>query len=445
MANTSIGGLVSGLDTATIISQLMQLEARPQTMLKTRMGLEQKANTSLQALNAKLAAIATKAADLVKQNAWTATKATSSNDKVTVTTDAGATTASLDLSVVQLATPYRVDYGLHAKTDLVTGNGSNLVKLTVGPDTLELDTKDGTVSGLVDAINAKGAGVTATLVGPISGAYRLQMTTTATGASAGFTLTDSSNGALTINGTPTPGQPAKITVGADTIESDSNTFTDLMPGVDVTLLAGAKDTATITVATDSQSLADKVKAMVDAVNAALDDVSTLTGYNSATKTAGTLAGDSTLRDVRNQLLSAVTGGVDGKSLAPYGVQTDRTGKLVFDADKFKAAYAADPTGTAAKFTEPEAPSTVVGFAANLRDLAKSFSDSVDGTVTSAIKGRTSLIDRMEDDVADWDVRLEQRRANLQRQYGALEVALGKLQSQSSWLAGQISSLPKMSG
>ncbi len=52
---------------------------------------------------------------------------------------------------------------------------------------------------------------------------------------------------------------------------------------------------------------------------------------------------------------------------------------------------------------------------------------------------------MNDDIADWDVRLEQRRTSLERQYGALEVALGKLQSQSSWLAGQISSLPQMGG
>ena len=77
MANTSIGGLVSGLDTSSIINQLMQLEARPQTMLKTRMGAEQKAITSLQALNAKLASIATKAADLVKADQWSPTKATS--------------------------------------------------------------------------------------------------------------------------------------------------------------------------------------------------------------------------------------------------------------------------------------------------------------------------------------------------------------------------------
>ena len=56
MANTSIGGLISGLDTATIISQLMQLEAQPQTRLKTKVTVEQSAVTALQALNTKLAA-----------------------------------------------------------------------------------------------------------------------------------------------------------------------------------------------------------------------------------------------------------------------------------------------------------------------------------------------------------------------------------------------------
>ena len=38
----------------------------------------------------------------------------------------------------------------------------------------------------------------------------------------------------------------------------------------------------------------------------------------------------------------------------------------------------------------------------------------------------------------------QRRATLEKTYAALEVALGKLQSQSSWLAGQLASLPQMS-
>ncbi len=61
------------------------------------------------------------------------------------------------------------------------------------------------------------------------------------------------------------------------------------------------------------------------------------------------------------------------------MQTDRDGKLVFDEAKFKAAYAADPTGTAAKFTEPAAPSRLSASPLRSRTLAKSFSNRTDGT------------------------------------------------------------------
>jgi flagellar hook-associated protein 2 len=39
------------------------------------------------------------------------------------------------------------------------------------------------------------------------------------------------------------------------------------------------------------------------------------------------------------------------------------------------------------------------------------------------------------------MRLELRRTTLTRQFTALETALSRMNSQSSWLAGQISSLP----
>ena len=58
MANASIGGLVSGLDTATIISQLMQLEAQPRTQLQSRVSSNQRELSALQTFNSKLAAIA---------------------------------------------------------------------------------------------------------------------------------------------------------------------------------------------------------------------------------------------------------------------------------------------------------------------------------------------------------------------------------------------------
>ena len=102
MASTSVGGLVSGLDTSTIISQLMQLKAKPRTALKTRVSTEQKVVTALEALNTKLAEIAAKAAELGRTS-WSPAKATSDTPLVTMKTTTGATPGSFTLDVTGLA------------------------------------------------------------------------------------------------------------------------------------------------------------------------------------------------------------------------------------------------------------------------------------------------------------------------------------------------------
>ena len=473
MPNTSISGLVSGLDTSTIISQLMQLEARPQNLLKTKMSTEQKVVTALQGINAKLAGIATKGAELAKSTAWSATKATSSNDRVLVTADPGASASSIAFTVSSVATAAAASF---AANGTVNGSATDTV-MTAGVDyTITYDdgrsaetinTGDGSIQKIADAINST-QGLRASLVRSGVAAdgttptYELQVVSTATGLDSGFTISetapaDPANPVLFMGGTSnvTAGTNAKLTLSGQTnpMELSSNTITDLMPGVDVTLLAGSENTsATITVERDVESLSDKVKAMVDAVNAAVDEIGTLTAYDSTTKKAGVLAGDSTARGVRDQLIESVTRGVGAESLATVGIQVDRYGKLTFDEAKFESAYAADPAKSVARFAgtdqnpvtakDPYDPS--YGWADRLHVLGKAFSDSVEGTLTGAIKSRQSAIKGMEDDIADWDTRLAARQTTLQRQYTALETALGKLQSQSSWLAGQIGSLPSMS-
>jgi flagellar hook-associated protein 2 len=456
MANMSIGGLVSGLDTASIISQLMQLEARPQTMLKSKVSTEQKVVTALQALNTKLASIATKAAELAKATAWSPSKATSSNEKVGVTADPGATPGQLSFTVDSVASSARVSYATTgATTDVVMTAGIDYqVTYSDGRATETINTGDGTLQGVADAINGT-TGLKATLVKTGTAAdgtsvYELHVSSAATGKDSAFSVdeaapADPANPVPFMGGTKTTvaGTNAEITLEGQTtpLTFTSNTITDLMPGVDVTLNAGATGSATITVERDVTALSGSVKAMVESVNAVLSEISRLTAYDATTKKSGLLGGDSTLRTVRNQLLESVTHGIGGESLAPYGIQTDRSGKLVFDEEKFNTAYAADAATTSAMIGGTD---TADGFADKLQALGKTFSDSIEGTITTAIKSRQSAIKGMEDDIADWDVRLATRQSSLQRQYTALETALGKLQSQGSWLAGQLASLPQMS-
>ena len=63
-----------------------------------------------------------------------------------------------------------------------------------------------------------------------------------------------------------------------------------------------------------------------------------------------------------------------------------------------------------------------------------------GTMQGLIQRQTESISDLNDQVSAWDVRLDLRKSALQLQFSNLEVALGKMKSQSSWLAGQLASL-----
>jgi flagellar hook-associated protein 2 len=525
MSTTSIDGLISGLDTTTIINQLMQLAAQPQTALKNRVTSEQTRVSSLQTVNAQFAAVASKAADLSQMSSWTPNTANSDNDGVTVQADSSAAVGSVGFTIGSLATSYQAVFTTSGtpQASVMAANVDYTISFDDGHVT-HVNTGDGSLQQIADNLNASGTDVHAVLVQSGTDAsnnpvYSLQVTSSQTGTSSGFSITETtpgSTGAVAFVGgvkSSTAGTDASITMDGQVtaLTSHTNTFADLMPGVDVTLGPDATGSATVAVVRDAGGLSDKVQALVDAANAALDGISSLTGYDSSSQTAGLLAGDAALRAASDEVLSAVTDGINGKSLASVGIQVDKTGKITFDADTFKQAYEADPTGTAAMFagtatwngtgtpvtlegstwrTQPGLHSVVAsgtggtidnvaatqtgglltgatnspaegltlsytgsvngtidyiqGIAAKLETVAQRASNSTDGSVTMEIQGRNTSIDGMQDDIASWDIRLQEQKQTLEQQYANLEVALGKLKSQGTWLAGQIASLPSIS-
>ena len=120
------------------------------------------------------------------------------------------------------------------------------------------------------------------------------------------------------------------------------------------------------------------------------------------------------------------------SPAVAGIQTDRTGKLTFDRDKFLALMGSDPA---------QAEALVRGVSDHVAVVAKGATDSTEGTLTLAVQGRNDLMKDLNARIDGWDDRLAIRKSTLQRQFSAMEVALSGLKSQSSWLAGQIASMP----
>jgi flagellar hook-associated protein 2 len=447
MALASISGLASGLDTAGIINQLMQLEALPQTKLKARVTAQQSSVTAFQSLNTKLAALATQAGTLAKTTAWSPVTASSSSEHVTVTTSAGATEGTLSFTVKQTALAHKFSFtDTAALTDRVTPADTTLVRFTAADGTItDLDTGDGTLDGLVKALNGAGLGVKASTVQLADGSHRLHVAATSTGAASQFSLSNVDPAAPALLGGEnapytTTGRDAVIVLGPDELSSSTNTFTGVTTGVDFALALGTPGgtAVDISVTADAAGMTASVKSMVDAVNEILEEIDKVTAAGGGTTKAGVLSGDSTLRSLRNELLSSVYASGDGTSLADAGVELDRYGRLTFNEEKFTAAYAADPASVSAKFAGTG------GFAERVAAVSNQASDTVTGTVTNAIQGRKSAIDRLDDAIDSWDVRLDARRRTLERQYTALESALGRLQSQGNWLAGQLAGLPKWS-
>lgn len=438
----SVSGLVSGLDTSSLVSQLMQVESLTQTGIKNKVTAEQANVKSLQDLNSAFAALAKAAADLAKTTAWnpvavTTSAAGSPTTQATVTAGTDAITGPLSFTIGRTAVAHQLSFSTTAAlTDPVT-TGSTLVRIDhLDGTTQDIDTGDGSLSGLVNGINAAGTGLKASTIRLDDGTYRLQVTSVETGVASDFTLTNLDGSDLLGGATVRAGDDAEITIGADILHSASNTFTSIANGLTITLSATATPGTTIDaeVKQDTSAMTATVKSLVESINEALAKIDTLTARDSTTKTSGPLAGDASIRALRNSVLNSIYP-TDGTSLASEGIQLDRYGKLTFDEATFEAAYAADPGSVAAKFTS----GAVDGFAARVQAIAKGASDSIDGSITTSIKNRNSTIDRLQDSIAAWDARLALRQEALTRRFTAMETALQQMSSQSSWLIGQLGS------
>jgi flagellar hook-associated protein 2 len=445
-STTSVSGLVSGLDTSTIISQLMQIEAQPQTNLKTKLTSTQTAVTAYQGLNTKFQALLSAAKTMQDSATWGARSATSSDSSVAASATAGALGGSLTFTVNQLATAHSLlTAGSTASltdTNTFTFSGSSFQLVAGDGTSTTITPTDGSLQSVVNAVNASSAGVRAAAVQTSPGQYKLQLSSSTTGDTSAFTV----SGLTGLGGTSVvqQGQNASIHVGSATagfdVSSATNTFQGVQPGLTFTVSKEGA-TSTVSVANDKDSIAGSVSALVDAANAVLAAITagtapgTLNSDGSRTG-AGALTSDMTVKALTAKVIQAVTGAVGGKSAATYGIQSTSTGTLTFDKAKFTAAYNADPDGTRAVI----APTTGIGVAQRLGTLATNTSDSQTGTITSTIASQNSVIKNLNDDIADWDLRLAQRQTNLQTTYTAMEVALQKLQSQASWLSSQLAGL-----
>lgn len=450
----SIGGLASELDTQKIIDALMNVERIPRTLLSAKSDDRKAVIAQLQSLNTSLQALATTAKDAAGPTALLQRTATSSDEAVRIRATDGAPVLQTDVVVDRVATAHSIVSG-----SFTAATGDPLVFTVVRPggEPVEVRPASGKAADIAQALTAAGAGVTASAVSAGVDAegqpqWRLQVTATETGAAAAFQVFRGDAAAVTA-GTATdlatePGG-ATVTTGADaqvrlwagtaaeqTVTSASNTFTQLFAGVEVTVSRATTTPATLSVAADTTKSTAAAKAFVGAVGTLLAGIargSTATAASAPGEQTrlGVFTGDSTVRSLNQAMTAAVQLPIDGVSPATVGISVDRRGVVTLDEKAFTAALAADPVAVQEMFA---------GVAERVQDVAERYSDKYDGLLTSRITGQESEVRMLGEQLTRWDLRLEQRRATLERTYASMETMLSRLQSQSSYLESQLSGL-----
>ena len=188
-------GLFSGIDTASLISQLLALEARPRTLAQQRILQLQQQQSAYLDINSKLSALRTAATTFRTQFTFQAMGATSTDDSVlTATASRSAVPGSYSFLVDRLVSSQqmlsrgyadkdvtalaaesftfesiagRLDRDL-ALADLNDGEGieRGKIKITQGSETVTVDlSKSVTVNDVIEAIDGAGLDVTARAAG----------------------------------------------------------------------------------------------------------------------------------------------------------------------------------------------------------------------------------------------------------------------------------------
>lgn len=437
MAPITISGLASGLDTDSIIANLMKIERAPRARLETQQGQAKARETALRDILAKLQSVSDAADSLASAGLWADTQTVSSAAPQSVAARrlSGAGPGGYEVAVTQLARAEQRTYAF--------AQSAAPSQLTVGGREIDL-AANATLADAVAAINADPAtGVYAVAVGG-----KLVLSSRQTGAAS----------TIAASGAGIEEEAAKLKAGRDALysvdgvagSSASNVVTDAIPGLELTFGALTAGTAVNVSAPglDKEAVRAQVKAFVSAYNTAVDAIrARLTekrvpdAATQADANRGVLFGDTAL----NGLLSRLRQGVAGAGLAELGISTGAPsaavtsssdsvlGHLKIDEAKLTAALESDPLGARAKLAG-------AGGLGDTLDAILAPTLGTKGAISERLSSVAAESRRLGDNMLALDTRLEKREERLRIQFSMMESALSRARSQSEWLSGQLAGL-----
>ncbi|MGN1385874.1 MAG: flagellar hook-associated protein 2 [Bacillus sp. (in: firmicutes)] len=474
---TRISGLASGMDTESIVSDMMKVARLPLDKLtKKQQTLEWKRddyramNTALLTFRNELSNMKyTKNYRVRSVESTDATKVTATATNVAIV---GSTTIS---KVEQLATSASVvskENGLAGKSSNSTLQELNITatKISINNNgkTTELTFKESdTIDSIISKINDSDAGITMYF-----DSFKGQMSLVSKQSGAGaITVAEDLASAFGFDGvTGTPGQNAKLTINGIVTERSSNTFTE--NGVTHTLKQTFDDSVTTTITNDTDAVYNNIKSFIDKYNELIASVQSKIGeernkdydpltdeekeslsekqiekWENIAKT-GLLRNDTTLSSALSNMRLNFSSSVSNKeissiynNLSKIGITTTSNyldgGKLEINEEKLKAAIAADPDSVEQLFRgENGIVGKLYDTVTNTMDNIKLKAGNANSTNQTFTIGRE--LDSVDDRISDLEDRLKQIEARYWKQFTAMETAIQKANDQYSTLSSYFS-------
>lgn len=461
MATISSPGLATGLDVNGIIEKLMELERQPLTRLTNKETNYQAKITAYGSVKSALSTLQTAATTLADATTFSSKSATVSD--ATVLSAAASSTAvagNYSISVTQLAKFHTLRSNTNYAATTDTFNTGNLA-ISIGGGAavnVTIDGTNNTLAGIRQAINDANAGVKATIVNDGT-TNRLMLSSSTSGAvgAVSVVVTDSgSGGTHALSGldsaalVETQGaDDAIVAINGLTITRSSNTITDAIEGVTLTLNKGTAlepGTSTLSIANNTAATKTAIDSFVSAYNAIVTMLKTNSAYDAATRKGAILNAEGTVRSIQAELsnlvqtsVTGVAGGISTLSSIGISVQTD--GKLAVDNTKLTAALA-DPTkDVSALFTQTTEGNEGIALRFKTSTRALVAFDGLIAGRTDGIKASLKDIDRSREAI---NVRLVGIEARYRAQFTAMDGLASSLNRTSQYLTQQLSSLPSIS-
>jgi flagellar hook-associated protein 2 len=457
----NVGGIATGLDTNSIIDQLLAIDRQPETLINQQSTIETARENALQSIQTSMQSLQAASQALRAPSLWSNTQTvTSSSSSITAVLTGGAAAGGFQIGVSRLASAAQVTQS----TTLAAANANDTLHIQVGSGTTaDISVTAGdTLSTIASKINSNSnSQVYASVVN-----NQLVLSGQVTGQANSIKVTSDGTLASDLGMTQTlQAQDANFTLNGQPQTSASNTVTSALAGVSITLNGTTASDATLVVsapAPSASNITSAVQAYVTAYNSTVDliygyvnDPKVANPTTDAQREAGMLQGDPQLLSILSNLREAATTTMSGlpagsNYLGNIGLSTGAAvgsgtisqdsleGKLTLDTTALQSALASNFNGVKQLFTNATGSYSSEGLSQRMDDIINPQAGP-NGILNSRITSEASLITSYASQVADIEQRVTLHEAQLRTQFTNMETAVAQLQQASASLGSSSSS------